>query len=43
MVSDNRAEEWAALDDPAKEELSVRTWGRDGQVRLRRRRLGEIL
>jgi hypothetical protein len=39
MVSDNRAEEWAALDDPAREELSVRTWGRDGQVRLRRRRL----
>jgi hypothetical protein len=39
MVSDNRAEGWAALDDAAKEELSIRAWGRDGQVRLRRRRL----
>jgi hypothetical protein len=39
MVSDNRAEEWAALDDAGREELSIRAWGRDGQVRLRRRRL----
>jgi hypothetical protein len=39
MISDNRTEEWAALDDPAREELSVRAWGRDGQVRRRRRRL----
>jgi hypothetical protein len=39
MVSDNRAQEWAALNDPGREELSLRTWGRDGQVRLRRRGL----
>jgi hypothetical protein len=39
LVSDNRAEEWAALDDAGREELSIRAWGRDGQVRLRRRRL----
>ena len=39
MVSDNRTIEWAALDDSGREDLSVRTWGRDGKVRLRRRRL----